>query len=149
MNVGHIDGGLRPNVVAPTAKAVADVRVASPDEAGRIEAAIRALEPVSGGASLEIEGGFERPPLSPTPRNRVLWERAQAVAHGLGIPLQEEAVGGASDGNFTSIHTATLDGLGAVGDGAHAQHEYVLVDRLPERAALLAMLVREPHIASA
>jgi glutamate carboxypeptidase len=147
INVGRIDGGLRPNVVAPAAKAVADVRVASPDEADRIEAAIRALEPVSKATSLEIEGGFSRPPLAPTPRNRLLWERARAVAHRLGIPLQEAAVGGASDGNFTSMHTATLDGLGAVGDGAHAHREHVLVDRLPERAALLAMLVREPHIA--
>ena len=149
VNVGHIDGGLRPNVVAPAAKAVADVRVTSPDEAARIEAAIRALEPVSKATSLEIEGGFERPPLAPTPRNRALWERAEAIAHGLGIPLQQAAVGGASDGNLTSMHTATLDGLGAVGDGAHAQHEHVVVDRLPERAALLAMLVREPHIPSA
>lgn len=148
VNVGRIDGGLRPNVVAPAAKAVADVRVTSPDEAARIEAAIRALEPVSEATSLEIEGGFDRPPLAPTPRNRALWERAQAIADGLGIPLQEAAVGGASDGNFTSMHTATLDGLGAVGDGAHAEHEHVLVDRLPERAALLAMLLREPQITS-
>lgn len=148
VNVGRIDGGLRPNVVAPAAKAVADVRVTSPDEAARIEAAIRALEPVSEATSLEIEGGFDRPPLAPTPRNRALWERAQAIADGLGIPLQEAAVGGASDGNFTSMHTATLDGLGAVGDGAHAEHEHVLVDRLPERAALLAMLLREPQIPS-
>jgi glutamate carboxypeptidase len=135
-------------VVAPTATAVAEVRVASPEEATRIEAAIRALEPVGEATSLEIEGGFGRPPLVPTPRNRALWECAQAVAHGLGIPIREAAVGGASDGNFTSLHTATLDGLGAVGDGAHAEHEHVLVDRLPERAALLAMLVREPQIAS-
>jgi glutamate carboxypeptidase len=149
VNVGRIDGGLRPNVVAPAAKAVADVRVAWPDEAVRIEAAIRGLEPVSEATSLEIEGGFDRPPLTPTPRNRALWKRAQAVAHELGIPLQEAAVGGASDGNLTSVHTATLDGLGAVGDGAHADREHVLVDRLPERAALLAMLVSEPRIPSA
>jgi glutamate carboxypeptidase len=148
VNVGRIDGGLRPNVVAPAAKAVADVRVASADEAVRIEAAIRGLEPVSEATSLEIEGGFERPPLTPTPRNRALWRRAQAVARELGIPVREAAVGGASDGNFTSMHTATLDGLGAVGDGAHADREHVLVDRLPERAALLAMLVCEPPIAS-
>ena len=148
VNVGQIDGGLRPNVVAPAATAVADVRVASVEEADRIEAAIRGLEPVGESTSIEVEGGFDRPPLAPTPRNRALSERAQAIASGLGIALGEAAVGGASDGNLTSLHTATLDGLGAVGDGAHAQHEHVLVDRLPERAALLAMIVREPRIAS-
>jgi glutamate carboxypeptidase len=144
VNVGHIDGGLRTNVVAPAAKAVAEVRVASADEAARIEAAIRELEPVGEATSLEVRGGFGRPPLIPTPRNRALWARARAIADTLEIPLREAAVGGASDGNFTSIHTATLDGLGAVGDGAHAEHEHVLVERLPERAALLAMLLSEP-----
>lgn len=144
VNVGEIDGGLRPNVVAPTAKAVAEVRIATPAEANRIEAAIRGLKPVGEATSLQIEGGFDRPPLEPTARNRALWDRARAAADALRIPLEEAAVGGASDGNFTSLHTATLDGLGAVGDGAHAEHEHVVVERLPERAALLAMLVQEP-----
>jgi glutamate carboxypeptidase len=144
VNVGRIDGGLRTNVIAPTAEAMAEVRVASPAEAARIEAAIRGLEPVGEATSLEVTGGFGRPPLTPTARNRALWDRARATAEALGIALQETAVGGASDGNFTSLHTATLDGLGAVGDGAHAEHEHVLVERLPERAALLAMLVHEP-----
>jgi glutamate carboxypeptidase len=144
VNVGQIDGGSRTNVVAPAARAVAEVRVASAEEAVRIEAAIRGLEPVGEATSLQVEGGFGRPPLTPTARNRALFDRARAAAEALGIPLQEAAVGGASDGNFTSVHTATLDGLGAVGDGAHAEHEHVLLARLPERAALLAMLVREP-----
>jgi glutamate carboxypeptidase len=148
VNVGRIDGGVRPNVVAPAAKAVADVRVASPEEAARVEEAIRALEPVGEATSLEVDGGFERPPLVPTPRNLALWERAEAIARELGLPLRDAAVGGASDGNLTSAYTATLDGLGAVGDGAHAEREHVLIDRLPERAALLAMLLREPPIAS-
>ena len=143
VNVGEIDGGLRANVVAPAAKAVAEVRVTTPAEAARLEAAIRALKPVGEATSIEIKGGFERPPLEPTPRNRALWERARAAADALGIPLQEAAVGGASDGNFTSLHTATLDGLGAVGQGAHADDEHVLVERLPERAALLALLLHE------
>jgi glutamate carboxypeptidase len=148
VNVGHIDGGLSPNVVAPAAKAVAEVRVASAAEAARVEEAIRELEPVEEATSLDVTGGFGRPPLVPTARNQALWDRARAAAGSLGIALQEAAVGGASDGNFTSKHTATLDGLGAVGDGAHAEHEHVLVDRLPERAALLAMLLREPQITS-
>ncbi len=147
VNVGQIDGGLRPNVVAPAAKAVADVRVASEEEAARVDAAIRGLEPADAHTSIEIEGGFDRPPLVPTAPNRALAERAMSIAAELGFELGEAAVGGASDGNITSMRTATLDGLGAVGDGAHAQHEYVVIDRLPERAALLAMLVCEPEIA--
>jgi glutamate carboxypeptidase len=141
VNVGTIDGGLRPNVVAPRAAAMVDVRVRTREDAERVEAAIRRLEPVQEGASIAIEGGFRRPPLERTARNRALWEAARAAAKTLGIPLEEAAVGGASDGNFTSRYAATLDGLGGVGDGAHAAHEHVLVARLPERAALLATLL--------
>ena len=79
-----------------------------------------------------------------TARNRELWQRARAHAASLGIALEQAAVGGASDGNTTSLHTATLDGLGAVGDGAHAHHEHVLLDAMAERAALLALLVARP-----
>lgn len=141
VNVGTIDGGLRPNVVAPRAAAMVDVRVRTKEDGEQVEAAIRGLEPVHEGASIEVEGGFDRPPLERTARNRALWETARAAAKTLGIPLEEAAVGGASDGNFTSRYAATLDGLGGVGDGAHAAHEHVLVARLPERAALLAALV--------
>ena len=93
---------------------------------------------------LEVEGGFRRPPLEPTPRNRRLWLDAVQAAAELGIEIDEAQVGGASDGNFASTLTATLDGLGAVGDGAHAEHEHVVVDRMPERAALLACLLCSP-----
>ena len=141
VNVGTIDGGLRPNVVAPEATAMVDVRVRTDADAARVEAEIRALEPVQEGAELRIEGGFDRPPLERTPRNQALWEAARAAARELDISLAEANVGGASDGNFTSRHTATLDGLGGVGDGAHAEHEHVVVDRMPERAALLSMLL--------
>jgi glutamate carboxypeptidase len=141
VNVGTIDGGLRSNVVAPEARAIVDVRVRTTDDAERVEAAIRALDPVHEDAELRIEGGFGRPPLERTPRNRALWAAAREAAAGLDIPLEEAAVGGASDGNLTSRYTATLDGLGGVGDGAHAEHEHVVVDRMPERAALLAMLL--------
>lgn len=148
VNVGQIDGGLRPNVVAPAAKAVADVRVASVEEAERIDAAIHALRPDDAATSIAVEGGFDRPPLVPTPRNRALADRARELAGALGFDLGEAAVGGASDGNVTTLLAATLDGLGAVGDGAHAQHEHVLVDRLAQRAALLALLIAEPEIPS-
>jgi glutamate carboxypeptidase len=141
VNVGTIDGGLRPNVVAPEAVAIVDARVRTSADAKRVDSAIRALEPVQDGASIDVEGGFDRPPLERTARNQALWEVAREAAMELDIPLSEAEVGGASDGNFTSRHTATLDGLGGVGDGAHAEHEHVLIERLPERAALLARLV--------
>jgi glutamate carboxypeptidase len=141
VNVGTIDGGLRPNVVAPQAAAIVDVRVRTAEDAKHVEAEIRGLEPTQDGASIAVEGGFGRPPLERTARNRALWQAACAAADTLGLPLEEAAVGGASDGNFSSRHVATLDGLGAVGDGAHAEHEHVLVARLPERAALLATLL--------
>lgn len=144
VNVGTIDGGLRPNVVAPEASAVVDVRVPT-EEAGReVEAAIRALAPVQAGLAIAVEGGIDRPPLEPTPRNQALWRRAAAAGAALGLELEQAAVGGASDGNLTSLYTATLDGLGPVGDGAHAVHEYVERGRLAERAALLALLVLSP-----
>jgi glutamate carboxypeptidase len=141
VNVGTIDGGLRPNVIAPRAVAQVDVRVRTAEDADRVGAAIRGLEPTEEGAEIEVEGGFGRPPLERTARNRALWETARDAAETLGIRLEEAAVGGASDGNFSSRHAATLDGLGGVGDGAHAEHEHVVVQRLPERAALLATLL--------
>ncbi len=144
VNVGTIDGGLRPNVVAPLASAVVDVRVPSVEAGCRVEAAIRALEPLQAGVTITVEGGIERPPLEPTPRNQALWGAATAAAAALSIPLEQASVGGASDGNLTSLHTATLDGLGAVGDGAHAVHEYVEQGRMAERAALLALLLLSP-----
>jgi glutamate carboxypeptidase len=144
VNVGTIDGGLRANVVAPEASALVDVRVPTAEDGRRVEAAIRSLRPVTPGVTLEVEGRLARPPLEPTPRNRALWRAARDAAGRLGLPLEEAAVGGASDANYTSLLTATLDGLGAVGEGAHAPDERILVPRLPERAALLALLLLEP-----
>jgi len=91
-----------------------------------------------------VEGGVVAHPLERTPRNRRLWERAREAAAELGLELQEATAGGASDGNLASRYTATLDGLGPVGDGAHADHEFVEVERLPERCALLARLLLLP-----
>lgn len=146
LNVGVVSGGLRANVVAPEARAELDVRVLTWDDAMRLEKTIQGLTPSTPGTSLEILGGIDRPPLEATPGNRVLWEAAQRRAAELGIPLSEGTAGGASDGSLTSRIVPTLDGLGAVGDGAHAVHEHVLLDRMPERSALLASLLLEPLV---
>ena len=145
VNVGTIGGGLRPNVIAPEASALIDVRVANRSDAAVVERAIRSLTPVEPGATLSVSGGFGRPPMEATLRNRALYRRARALGCALGLELEEApVVGGASDGNTTSLYTATLDGLGPIGDGAHAEDEHVVISRLPERAALLALLLLEP-----
>lgn len=107
-------------------------------------AALEALEATVPGTRISVTGHVGRGPLERTPRNARLWEEALAVGRELGLELEEGSAGGASDGNFTSAHTATLDGLGAVGDGAHALHEFVCLDRVIERVALLAGLLMSP-----
>jgi glutamate carboxypeptidase len=144
VNVGVVSGGLRANVVAPEARAELDIRVLSTKDAVRLERTVLGLAPLTPGTTLEVLGGIDRPPLEATPGNRILWEAARRCAEALGILLAEGTAGGASDGSLTSRFVPTLDGLGAVGDGAHALHEHVLVDRMPERAALLALLLLEP-----
>jgi glutamate carboxypeptidase len=145
VNVGTIDGGMRANVVAPESRAEVDVRVRTEKDAEEVEQAIYAIAPTVPGTELMITGKIDRPPLEPTRRNRDLWQRALDVAESLGIEIDEGAAGGGSDGNWTSLHTATLDGLGAVGDGAHALNEHVIEEKMPERAALLAgLLLAEP-----
>jgi glutamate carboxypeptidase len=148
VNVGVISGGLRRNVVAPEAQAEIDVRVLRLEDAGRIERFMHGLEAETPGTRIEVSGGLDRPPLEPTPGNRVLWEAARRCAGEIGLELEEGTAGGASDGSFTSQVTPTLDGLGVVGDGAHALHEHVELARLPERAALLALLLLEPALSS-
>jgi glutamate carboxypeptidase len=146
VNVGTIDGGLRPNVVAPRSQAVVDVRVASQEDAERVGAAILALQPMIPGTSLDIQGGFGRPAMERTPANRALWGLACQLGRELGLELQEALAGGGSDGNFTSQYTATLDGMGAVGDGAHARHEHLRLEATLERAALLTLLLMAPPL---
>lgn len=146
VNVGMIDGGLRANVVAPVSTATTDVRVLTQADADFIEQAILNLQPTTPGVTLEIEGRFGRPPLEKTPANRKLWEIARHLAEELDLPLEEGTAGGGSDGNTTSLYSATLDGLGAVGDGAHALHEHIDPDKLPERSALLALLLLSPAL---
>lgn len=141
VNVGVISGGTRSNVIAPEAVGEVDVRVLSMADGEEIEEKIRGLTTTVPGTSLEIGGGFHVPPLEPTPRNRALWEAAQAAGRDLGLELEEAMAGGGSDGNTTSQYTATLDGLGPVGDGAHASHEFLFVEKQVERCALLARLL--------
>jgi len=141
VNVGEIEGGARPNVVASGARAVVDVRVPTREAARRIEREIHSLQTVTPGTRLEVQGSVGRAPMERTPRNRRLWEAARRTGQRLGLELEEGTSGGASDGNITSLYAATLDGLGAVGDGAHALTEHVVTEQMPNRAALLACLL--------
>ena len=144
VNVGTIDGGLRPNVVAPESRAVVDVRTRTTAEAERVDAAIRALRPVTAGTTLSVEGGLGRPPLEPTPRNTTLFQTARVLGSRVDLALEGGLAGGGSDGSTSSQYTATLDGLGPVGDGAHAAHEYLEIGPTLDRAALLALLLLAP-----
>lgn len=141
VNVGMIDGGVRANVIAAESTAKVDVRVRTAEDARKVEQAIAAIRPVVPGVELEIEGKIGRPPLEPTPRNQELWKTAQSLGRELGLELEQATAGGGSDGNTTSLYVATLDGLGAVGRGAHALDEAIDVERTLERAALLTLLM--------
>ena len=142
VNVGIVAGGTRANVVAESARAVVDARAPTREAADRIESAMRSLQPVNPRTRLTVSGGFERPPMERSPASRDLFARARAVASILGRDLGEGSAGGGSDGNFTAAAgVPTLDGLGAVGDGAHATHEHVELSSLPWRCALLAGLL--------
>jgi glutamate carboxypeptidase len=143
VTVGVVQGGTRPNVVPAEAAAEIDVRTATIEEAGRIAAMIKDLAPELLGARLEIRGGFNRPPMERNTETARLFGAAREIAAQLGIDLKEGSTGGASDGNFTSaLGIPTLDGLGAVGGGAHAIDEWIEIESLPQRAALLAGLIR-------
>jgi glutamate carboxypeptidase len=139
-----LSGGTTTNTVPAKARVALDVRALLPDEQQRVDARLRALVAQVRGCRLELLGGVNRPPLDPA-AGADLFVRAQRLAEELGLPaLQGVRVGGASDGNFTAgIGVPTLDGLGAVGDGAHAEGEHVLVDAMPQRAALVRALVQE------
>lgn len=144
VNVGTVDGGIQPNVVAPHSTAVVDVRVPTVATGNEIEYIIHSLQPTTPDVRLHIEGCIGRPSMEPTPRNQRLWDCAKHAADELGIELHQVRAGGGSDGNTTSLYTATIDGLGPVGDGAHAAHEHLLVDKTLERAALLTLLLTAP-----
>jgi glutamate carboxypeptidase len=142
LTVGVVEGGTRPNIVPAEARAVVDARAVTREEAARLDAALRRLPARRPGTSLSWSGGFDRPPFERTAEVRRLFSEARLVASELGFPLEEGATGGASDGNFAAaLGVPTLDGLGAEGDGAHAAHEHILVDRLAPRAALVSGLI--------
>jgi len=142
VNVGLIEGGTRTNVVAAEARAHVDVRAPTAADAEQIDRTMRGLKPQLAGASIEVQGGFNRPPMERTAGVARLFDLARETGRELGQAVAEGATGGGSDGNFTAaLGIPTLDGLGALGDGAHALHEHVLLSALVPRAALLARLI--------
>ena len=142
VNVGKISGGTRANVVAAEASALMDVRVARMGDGLTIDEKLRSLKPYNSKCRIQISGGMNRPPMERTAAVAELFGKAQAIANDLGWDLEEASVGGGSDGNFTAaLGIPTLDGLGAVGEGAHAEHESVVISDLPKRAALLSGLI--------
>jgi glutamate carboxypeptidase len=141
INADIVSGGSRTNVIADRAEATLDMRAWRQADMRVLEKRLLGLKPLHRGAKLELRGGFDRPPLE-RKHSAALFARAKAIARQLGFSLGEAAAGGGSDGNFTAaLGVPTLDGLGAVGDGAHAAHEHVLVHTMPQRAALLAALL--------
>jgi glutamate carboxypeptidase len=142
LNVGTAEGGTRVNVIPAAASAVLDVRVERKEDAAAIDRKLRSLKPFNRKCKLEISGGMNRPPMERTSSVAALYKKAAELAKQMGWKLEEAAVGGGSDGNFTAgLGIPTLDGLGGVGEGAHAIHESILISELPKRAALLAELI--------
>lgn len=145
VNAGVIRGGTRTNVIAAEAEAEIDVRIARLADGARIDRKFRSLRVRDRGCVLHVQGGVNRPPMERSRATVALFRRAATLAAELGFSLQEAATGGGSDGNFTAaLGVPTLDGMGAVGEGAHASHESVLVKELAPRTALLAAMLRRP-----
>ncbi|HKN37179.1 MAG TPA: M20 family metallopeptidase [Terriglobales bacterium] len=143
VSVDMISGGTRVNVIPAEASASIDVRIARMTDAAGINRKLRSLKPVNRKCRLEITGGIDRPPMERTAGVAGLFRQASALAKDLGWKLEEAAVGGGSDGNLTAaLGIPTLDGLGGVGEGAHATHESILISELPRRTALLAGLIQ-------
>jgi glutamate carboxypeptidase len=142
VNPGVISGGTRSNVVAAEARAEVDMRIARLKDAPRLDKKFHSLRPFDKRCSIHVEGGLNRPPMERTAGIRKLFETARGCAHELGVKLEESSTGGGSDGNFTAaLGVPTLDGLGGAGEGAHAVNESILIDRIADRTALLAMLL--------
>jgi glutamate carboxypeptidase len=142
LSVGLVQGGTRVNVIPAEATAVVDVRVAHMKDAAGIDRKLRSLKPFNRKCKIEITGGVSRPPMERTVGVATLYKKATEIARLAGWKLAEAAVGGGSDGNFTAgLGIPTLDGLGGVGEGAHARHESIVISELPRRAALLAELI--------
>ena len=144
VNVGVASGGTKRNVVAAHASALIDLRVTTMAEAERIVPLIMRAKPFVKGATVTMTGGLNRPPMERTETIVAGFERAREIGRTVGLELEEGSTGGGSDGNFTAgVGAATLDGLGAVGDGAHADTEHILVSRLAPRTALITALLAE------
>jgi glutamate carboxypeptidase len=142
INAGLIEGGTRTNVIPERARVVLDLRALRIADMRRLERRLHALRPTLAGARLEIHGGFNRAPLE-RKMSASLFTRAKSLGAQMNLSIDECTVGGGSDGNLTAAcGVPTLDGLGAVGDGAHSSHEYVIVKTMPARAALLAALLQ-------
>ncbi|MFO0908202.1 MAG: M20 family metallopeptidase [Isosphaeraceae bacterium] len=142
VNIGLVSGGTTPNVVPAASQVVVDARATTLAEADRLAQSFQRLTPVVPGAVLTISGGFNRPPMERTPAIAGLFEQARSIAVALGLDLEEGSTGGGSDGNFAAAAgSPTLDGLGILGDGAHALHEHIVVESIPSRVALLALLL--------
>ena len=142
VNVGVMQGGAVRNQIAPNAEALVDLRVVTAAEAERVTKEILSLKPKLSGASVDITGGLNRPPMEKTQLTAELLEQVRKIAGPLGIELEEAHVGGGSDAQFAAAAgVAVLDGLGGVGEGPHADHEHISVDALPQRTALLASLL--------
>ena len=146
VNVGTIEGGERTNVIAAKSKAIVDVRVPTKEEGERIKEKIYHLKPEIEGVELEVSGDIRRPPLEKTEANEKLWEITRKLGEELDLDLQEGVSGGASDGNLSSLYSPTIDGLGAVGEGAHAYHEKIYLQETLERNALLTLLLLHPPV---
>jgi glutamate carboxypeptidase len=147
VNVGVVRGGTADNVVAGTAEAQIDVRVTSRHDLAHLEEILAGLRPVHPEVRLEVEGGWTRPPLERSPGSAALFAQAREHGLALGLDLREEASGGGSDGNLVgALGVPVLDGLGVEGGGAHATDEHVLLPSLPERAHLLAEILRRPGL---
>jgi glutamate carboxypeptidase len=137
-----VSGGSRTNVVPAEAVAQVDVRITRLQDAAAIDRKMRGLRAFDRRCKVEVTGGLNRPPMERSAGVAGLYAIASGVARDLGWKLGEAAVGGGSDGNFTAgLGVPTLDGLGGVGDGAHATHEHIVISELPRRAALLATLI--------
>ncbi|MFO7246406.1 MAG: M20 family metallopeptidase [Thermaerobacter sp.] len=142
VNVGVVRGGTRSNVVPDSAEAEIDLRVMTRAEGERMTAAIRGLKPVLQGTTLRVDGGMNRPPMERTPAIAAMFAVARRLGAEIGLDLGETGTGGGSDGNLTAaLGVPTLDGLGAVGHGAHSLDEYILVHQVPLRTALVARLL--------
>jgi glutamate carboxypeptidase len=143
VNPGVIQGGTRSNVIAAEAWAEVDLRIAHAADAAMLEGKFAALKPFDPACSIEISGGINRPPMERTDGTVRLFKIAQELGRAMGMAVEESSTGGGSDGNFTSaLGIPTLDGLGALGEGAHAANESIVLEELPRRAALLAGLVQ-------